>query len=87
MKAKKSNKHVPLDPNSQLENLGQRLRELRLKKGYTSLEIFAYEHGFGRAQYGRYELGQDLQFTTLVRLVNCFEMSLEEFFGAGFDNV
>ena len=85
MKAKKSNKHVPLDPNLQLEKLGKRLRELRLKKGYTSLEIFAYEHGFGRAQYGRYELGQDLQFTTLVRLVNCFEMSLEEFFVQGFD--
>lgn len=85
MKAKKSNKHVPLDPNLQLEKLGKRLRELRLKKGYTSLEIFAYEHGFGRAQYGRYELGQDLQFTTLVRLINCFDMSLEDFFGDGFD--
>lgn len=85
MKAKKSSKHIPLDPNLQLEKLGKRLRELRLKKGYTSLEIFAYEHGFGRAQYGRYELGQDLQFTTLVRLVNCFEMSLEEFFIEGFN--
>ncbi|PZR27324.1 MAG: transcriptional regulator [Citrobacter freundii] len=85
MKAKKNNKHVPLDPNLQLEKLGKRLRELRLKKGYSSLEIFAYEHGFGRAQYGRYELGQDLQFTTLVRLVNCFEMSLEEFFNDGFN--
>jgi transcriptional regulator with XRE-family HTH domain len=85
MKAKKGNKHVPLDPNLQLEKLGKRLRELRLKKGYTSLEIFAYEHGFGRAQYGRYELGQDLQFTTLVRLVNCFEMSLEDFFVEGFN--
>lgn len=84
MKAKKNSKHVPLDPDLQLENLGKRLRELRLKKGYTSLEIFAYEHGFGRAQYGRYELGQDLQFTTLIRLVNCFEMSLEDFFGEGF---
>jgi transcriptional regulator with XRE-family HTH domain len=85
MKAKKSNKHVPLDPNLQLENLGKRLRALRLKKGYTSLETFAYEHRFGRAQYGRYELGQDLQLTTLVRLVNCFEMSLEDFFKEGFD--
>lgn len=75
---------MPLDPNLQLENLGKRLRELRLKKGYTSLEIFAYEHGFGRAQYGRYELGQDLQFTTLIRLVNCFEMTIEEFFSEGF---
>ncbi len=86
MKGKKNTKQAPLDPNIQLENLGKRLRDLRQKKGYTSLEIFAYEHGFGRAQYGRYELGQDLQFTTLVRLVNCFEMSLADFFAEGFSD-
>jgi len=85
MNRKKNSKGLSLDPNDQLKKLGQRLRHLRLKKGFTSLEIFAYEHGFGRAQYGRYETGKDLQFTTLVRLVNCFEMSLEDFFSEGFD--
>ena len=84
MKAKKTSKQS-LDADDQLQKLGKRLRELRIKKGFTSLEIFAYEHGFGRAQYGRYELGKDLQFTTLVRLINCFEMSLEEFFSEGFE--
>jgi len=84
MKSKGKSKHLPLEVEDQLQKLGQRLRELRIKKGYTSLEIFAYEHGFGRAQYGRYEVGKDLQFTTLVRLVNCFEITLEEFFSEGF---
>jgi transcriptional regulator with XRE-family HTH domain len=84
MKSKGKSKHLPLEAEDQLQKLGQRLRELRIKKGYTSLEIFAYEHGFGRAQYGRYEVGKDLQFTTLVRLVNCFEITLEEFFSEGF---
>jgi len=84
MKSRKEQKNGALDAVDQLEKLGKRLRELRIKKGYSSLEIFAYEHGFGRAQYGRYELGKDLQFTTLIRLVNCFDMTLEEFFGEGF---
>jgi transcriptional regulator with XRE-family HTH domain len=84
MKSKKNPPKIQLDAEDQLQKLGKRLRDLRIQKGYTSLEIFAYEHGFGRAQYGRYELGKDLQFTTLVRLVNCFDMSLEEFFQEGF---
>jgi hypothetical protein len=85
MKSKKSQKRQPLDAEDQLKKLGKRLRELRISKGYTSLEIFAYDHGFGRAQYGRYEIGKDLQFTTLVRLVNCFDLTLGEFFDEGFD--
>lgn len=86
MKSKKEAKHSTLlDAEDQLHKLGKRLRQLRIKKGYTSLEIFAYEHGFGRAQYGRYEVGKDLQFSTLIRLINCFEMTLEEFFSEGFE--
>ena len=83
MKWKK--KREPLDAQDQLKKLGIRLRQLRLKKGFTNMDIFAYEHGFSRAQYGRYETGKDLQFTTLIRLVNCFEMDLDEFFSEGFD--
>lgn len=83
MKSNKNGKN-PLDAEDQLAKMGSRIRELRKKKGFTSLEIFAYEHGFGRTQYARYENGEDLRFTTLIRLVNCFDMTLEEFFGEGF---
>lgn len=83
MKSNKSGKNQ-LDVEDQQARLGNRIRELRKKKGYTSLEIFAYEHGFGRTQYARYENGEDLRFSTLVRLVNCFDMTLEEFFREGF---
>jgi len=82
--AKKEHKSSPLNSDEQLMKLGKRLRDLRIKKGFSSLEIFAYEHSFGRAQYGRYELGKDLQFTTLIRLVNCFDMTLSQFFSDGF---
>lgn len=67
------------------KKLGMRIRGLRIAKGYSSYEYFAYEHNFSRAQMGRYETGQDLRFSTLVRIATAFDMTLEEFFSEGFD--
>lgn len=83
-KAKK-NEFKPLDSEEVLQKMGKRIRELRIKKGYSNLDIFAYDHGFARAQYGRYENGEDLRLTTLLRLMNAFEISLHDFFAEGFD--
>ncbi|PZR25892.1 MAG: transcriptional regulator [Citrobacter freundii] len=84
MKAKKGKK-IPIEPGTQLSRLGERIKDLRKNRmGYTSAEIFAYEHGFGRTQYARYENGEDLRFSTLVKIVSVFDMSLEEFFADGF---
>jgi transcriptional regulator with XRE-family HTH domain len=80
----KNDSRKPLDQDEELKKIAERLKYLRKKKGYTNMDIFAYEHGFGRAQYGRYENGQDLRFTTIVRLANCFDMSIQEFFSEGF---
>jgi hypothetical protein len=33
-----------------------------------------------RAQFGRYEKGQDLRMSCLIKLVNAFGISLKEFF-------
>lgn len=76
----------PLDQNEELRKLAERLKSLRKKKGYSNMDIFAYEHGFGRAQYGRYENGQDLRYSTIVRLANCFDMSIKDFFSEGFES-
>lgn len=69
-----------------LNNLGKRLKELRKAKRYTYYELFAYDNGIPRAQYGRYERGQDSTFSSLYKLVKAFDMTLEEFFSSGFDN-
>ena len=37
----------------QLENLGERLKEIRREKGYTNYEQFAFDNEIPRAQYGR----------------------------------
>lgn len=85
MNNKKQRRKKEMIPEEQLKRLGERLRELRKKTGYTSLEIFAYEHGFSKTQYGRYENGEDLRMSTLIRVVNCFGIDLKEFFSEGFD--
>ena len=69
-----------------IEKIGARLKALRLQKGYTSYEKFAYEHNIDRSQYGKYERGTDMQITTLVRLLVILDISIEEFFAEGFEN-
>jgi hypothetical protein len=65
--------------------LGARIKDLRIKAGFTSYEHFAYEHNFSRAQFGRYENGEDLRYTSLLRVVKAFGLTIDEFFSEGFD--
>jgi transcriptional regulator with XRE-family HTH domain len=68
-----------------LKKLGDRIRQLRIARGYTSYEFFANENGISRAQWGRYENGQDLKFTSLMKVINAFDITFQEFFSDGFD--
>ena len=85
MKPKKK-KPIPVKKiPSDILKMANRLKSLRVKKGFTSYEAFAYEHGLSRALYGRYEKGKDLRYSSLVKVVKAFDMTLEEFFSEGFD--
>ncbi len=68
-----------------LEKLGKRIKELRIKKGYSNYENFAYDNNISRSQFGRYENGQDIRFSTLLRIIAAFDMSIKDFFSEGFD--
>jgi len=69
----------------QLQNLGNRLKQLRKEKGYTNYEIFAFDNNIPRAQYGRYEKGEDLKFSSLLKVLKALDISLVDFFSEGFD--
>ena len=71
--------------DSVLKNLGKRIKQIRISKGYTSYDYFAYEHNISRAHFGRYERGEDLRFSTLAKIVSAFDMTFEEFFSEGFE--
>ena len=83
-KAKKTLKKK--DPEIYLKQLGERLKELRIKSGYTNYEYFAYENNLGRSQYGKYETGGNIRFDTLVKIIQIHGLTLEEFFSEGFED-
>lgn len=71
--------------SDELQKLGERIRALRIKKGYTNYENFAFEHDIPRAQFGRYERGEDLRYSSLLRVIEALDISVEDFFSEGFE--
>lgn len=71
--------------DDQLKNFANRLKEVRKEKGYANYEQFAFDNELPRAQYGRYEKGQDLRFSSLLKVLKAMDISLADFFSKGFD--
>ncbi|MFD3003105.1 helix-turn-helix domain-containing protein [Pontibacter toksunensis] len=68
-----------------LKSIGERLKEIRIQKGYTSYESFALDHDLGRMQYWRLEKGEaNLTIRTLLKVLTIHGMTLQEFFSEGF---
>ena len=64
-----------------LEEIGQKLRDLRKKKGYTSAENFAYDYDLPRVHYWRIEKGKvNITIKSLHKLLAIHKMSIDEFF-------
>lgn len=82
---KQTKKKYDKETTLYLKKLGKRLKQLRIKKGYTNYEYFAFENNIGRAQYGSYENGSNIQFDTLIKIIKIHNMTLREFFSEGFD--
>jgi transcriptional regulator with XRE-family HTH domain len=79
-KPAKKIKKKELSVEQELEKLGKRIKQLRIEKGYTSYEYFAYENDISRAQFGRYEKGEDLRYSSLLKVIKAFDMTVSEFF-------
>ena len=68
--------------NSLLHNIGQKLLELRLQKGYTSHADFASDNNLPRIQYWRMEKGRaNITLRSLSRVLDIHSLTLEEFLG------
>ena len=64
-----------------IAEIGERLTELRRKKGYTSYETFAFDHGLPRVHYWRIEKGKaNITFKSLMRILAIHNLTFEEFF-------
>lgn len=71
-----------LDKNidRKIKAISNKLKELRISKGYTSYETFAFENELNRVQYWRIESGQNITLKTLIKVLQIHDKSLEEFF-------
>jgi hypothetical protein len=71
--------HFPAH-EKQLKQVGIILRELRVKKGYSSAENFSYDHELNRTNYWRWENGQNMTLKNIFRICEIHQISLKDFF-------
>ncbi len=60
--------------------VGQKIRELRIKKGFSAYDGFAFTHELPRLNVLRAEQGKAITMTTLLKILNALEISPEDFF-------
>lgn len=65
--------------------VAHRIKALRLYKGYTNNEQFAFTHNIARSQYGRYERGSDMMLSSLLKVLYAHQISIMDFFSEDFD--
>jgi len=71
-------KKVKKQEEDYYKRLGSRLKNLRIAKGYTNADYFAYDHNIGRSQYSEYERGKDMRLSTLRKLAAAHKLSVSE---------
>lgn len=69
----------------ELLKLSNRIKMLRLRAGHLDYEKFALGNGIARAQYRCYELGANITYTSLLRVMAALQVTPAEFFSEGFD--
>ncbi len=79
------NYKMEIDKQIKLDQLGERLKYYRKLKGFSNYEHFAYDLGISRSQYGKYEKGGNMKFSTLCKILDFLDVSLKEFFDNGFN--
>jgi transcriptional regulator with XRE-family HTH domain len=79
-------KKTPVKKERSLEAtlLGKRIKQLRVAKGYSSQETFAYDNGYTLSYYSRVERGEDIRFTSLIKVCRALDTDLESLFSEGF---
>lgn len=63
-----------------LKMMGEKLRRLRIAKGYGSYDFFAWEHQIPRMQYLKMEQGKNYTMKSLFRVLKALDITSEEFF-------
>ena len=64
-----------------LAQIGIKLAELRIKKGFSTIKEFSQKYGLPEIQYWRMEKGKaNVTLKSLVRVLNIHNISMQDFF-------
>ena len=77
---KKSQNIVEKEENASLLKIANKIKELRIQKGYSSHETFAWDNNLNRVQYWRIEKGSNITLKTLLAILDIHKISLSSFF-------
>jgi hypothetical protein len=66
--------------DARILKIADKLRKMRIEKGFTSYEHFAWDNGIGRQQYWRIEKGSNFTIQTLLKILDIHKITMEEFF-------
>ncbi len=66
--------------DARLLAIGKQIKQLRIEKGYSSAEIFAYENNLNRISYWRMEKGTNITITSLLKILDIHKITLSDFF-------
>lgn len=75
---------TPKEKSNEVLLLAKRIKQLRKEKGYSSQETFAYDNDYTLSYYSRLERGEDIRFTSLVKVCKALDVDLITFFSKGF---
>lgn len=60
--------------------IAEKLKQIRIEKGYTSYEQFAFDNDIPRVQYWRLETGTNFTINSLIKILDIHNISLKDFF-------
>lgn len=60
--------------------IAKKLKQIRIEKGYTSYEQFAFDNDIPRVQYWRLETGTNFTINSLIKILDIHNISLKDFF-------
>lgn len=68
-----------------LKKVGNRIKTLRMSGGNWNYEKFAFKNNIDRMLLRRCELGESMNFVSLLKIIKALDIPISEFFNEGMD--
>lgn len=79
MSTEKNSRYISEEHKERIKKVGEKIRLLR-KEVEPNYETFAFKNGINRMSYFNVEKGNNIQLSTLLKILDGLDITLEEFF-------